>query len=681
MHKKNFIQAALFVNVEEFEENKLEVLTLYRTVLAREAEKLDPKRKDDPEFWKTIKPEKNSVLGIIESQIKENPTLFYEYMDGRLDLDFEKIADVKSKKNVEKYLRPLEKGFERAEKIRENYPEIKADILSRMANIENHPNKENEITAIKDSIREIPRELIKIDFLNDETFKKYSKEVDPNLEKGLFDKYEYRIKKIASTKEILLESQKERLRSLGKKTDGMAKDDESQYAGEMFLEDVRSGKIDEKITRHQELDAKINVARMQVLKNRKSPYKGTFKLSPKNSPEVVAEIKKLRTMSKSHVKGIAGVVSLAKYMAKPKMIVDEIEIPVGGATNPEKTSDTFETLLKEQGLIGKFKAMEGELTIEDYASKMGDIIYSINEKIKDGSLPKEINVNGSIKQTTIQDIVKMNFENTDILFENLPEDISKMNKEEISKLIENHVKEKGVEEVKKRFEGMRVASRSLKKDDEAKTKPEQSNDKEEKVEEQILETEQEPEIENTEESKKEKPKDEKEQEEEELENDVVPVNSDKKEEGPTQDELQERLAREQRDKELAEENKAKEEVKDIVEEAKAEEPKIEEKKAVESEKAIAKDTFFNRVKRGFLNNPVVKKINELFGKKEEKDVFDTISANDSKNSKPITKEEDDFVQKVDGAKSLKDAHKEMEEKKVRVAVQDSREEEMEIGDE
>ena len=117
-----------------------------------------------------------------------------------------------------------------------------------------------------------------------------------------------------------------------------------------------------------------------------------------------------------------------------------------------------------------------------------------------------------------------------------------------------------------------------------------------------------------------------------------------------------------------------------MEEVEKKKSKIEKKKAVESEKAIVKDTFFNRVKRGFLNNPVVKKINELFGKKEEKDVFDTISANDSKNSKPITKEED-FVQKVDGAKSLKDAHKEMEEKKVRVAVQDSREEEMEIGDE
>ena len=670
--KKFYIQEALFFKVKDFEKNKLEVLTLYKAALIKEAETIDPERKNDPELWKNIKPKEGSTLEILESQIKENPTLFYDFMNGRMDIEFEKLVDVESEKNVGRFLRPLEKAFGRAEELRKNYPELKADILKRMANIDKHPDKESEMAAIKDSLRKIPRELIKIDFLEEEAYKKYTKEVDPNLETTLFKTHNLRKERIGETKAILLESQKERLKRLGEKNVGTAKDEESKYAGEMFLEEIRSGKLDEKIGRHQEIDAKINVARMQRIKVNNSMLKGKFKISDKTSPETRKRIAGKRKIIKSDTKSIAKAVPLSKYMAKPKMIVDEIEIPVGEETNPQKTSDTFETLLKEQGLIGKFKAMEGELTIDDYASKMGDIIYSINEKVKDGSLPREINIDGSIKETTIQDIVKMNFENTDILFENLPEDISQLSKEEISVLIKDHVQAKGKEEFRKKMDAMKIVAPF--------SKIEKSDKQDEKANQEI-QTEQEPEIENSEESKKEKPKDEKEQEEEEVENDVVPVNSDKKEEGPTQDELQERLAREQRDKELAEENKAKEEVKDIVEEAKAEEPKIEEKKAVESEKAIVKDTFFNRVKRGFLNNPVVKKINELFGKKEEKDVFDTISANDSKNSKPITKEEDDFVQKVDGAKSLKDAHKEMEEKKVRVAVQDSREEEMEIGDE
>lgn len=653
-YKKNIIERITFASVKRFSDrNGEKLVSMYKEFLRKEADALgESDKRDDPEFWKTIKPRHGTALELLEKTIKENYKLLPEYAKSSVEIDFEKVKEAKDVSSRE--ISVIENGINNISKVENQYKDSRNDLMNIVRNInkiKDSQEKADTIKTIRNKINHIPREVFLVDLNQDPEFREYMSNYDPELGSELEKQYEQVTIKIMENKKALENERQADLRKTVEKDKGDLK-------------------------KFSARDRRVVSKAITIQRAHKITQGKKFTLSSETKSLPLKRGTQRFRIAKDG-KGISRPTSLSKYMAKPKMIIDEIEIPVNEETNSERTSQTFETLLKEQGLAAKFKAIEENLTLVEYASKMGDIITNINEKIKDGSLPGKIKVNGQIKETTLKDIMKMNFDNIDILLENFPEDVSKMEKWEIEKLIREQVEDKKDMDIARRISKGVKSPKSL----QGEMNQSEQVDEKDDMENQQIQTEQEPEIENSEESKKEKPKDEKEQEEEEVENDVVPVNSDKKEEGPTQDELQERLAREQRDKELAEENKAKEEVKDIVEEAKAEEPKIEEKKVVESEKAIAKDTFFNRVKRGFLNNPVVKKFNELFGKKEEKDVFDTISANDSKNSKPITKEEDDFVQKVDGAKSLKDAHKEMEEKKVRVAVQDSREEEMEIGDE
>lgn len=601
LFKKDIVERMLFSNSGNFGDTvKVKLMPVYREYLIKEAAMIDEKRKDDPEFWKTIKPRPDTVLSILDNVIRENSDLLQEYMDGELNINFNKIKELEESKNSARFIDIVNRSMDNLTKLRQEYPEKKEMLFEKMRNIKNVENKEEAVKEIEKELRKIPPELLHLEFFSEKDYQKFVRENIPGFTKEIKDRHMKQRRIVQKNKEKVAKLQKEKIKN---HVDSEKKD------GKVDEEEITNDNI-------KEFRKKLEEKKDIILVNN-SRFKGK-KFKP------IRKEKKVERVVATANKDISGATSLSKYMAKPKMIVDEIEIPVTGETNSEKASHTFETLLKEQGLAAKFKSVEGDLTVDEYASKMGEILTNINEKIKDGTLPSEININGDVKQTTLKDIVSMNFENTEILLENLPEDISKMSKEDIEKAIKTHIEEKAKEDK----------------------------------------------------GQDEKKKNEQVQEKSEIEEPVVEANAardDSKEDSElTQEELQKRLAKEQLEK-MVEQEKAKEEVKQEIEQEVKKETRQEEHEEKKEdnrmeETALAKPTFFSEMKRKFLESKIGKKITEIFGKKEDKDVVSAAIANVSENSNPVTKDEGDFVQRVDGDKILRDAQKEMEEKRMQVGV-------------